>query len=86
MTEAPVTYNMPHNGFVHFFSDDNAANGREVWRTDGTPLGTVLVKDINPGGPNSSPSNFTSLDANHLLFGANRSIYGTELHILGGYT
>ncbi len=75
-----------HNGFVYFSADDNAANGREIWRTDGTPLGTVLVKDINPGGPNSSPSNFTSLDATHLLFSAGRTIHGTELHILGGYT
>jgi len=75
-----------HNGFVYFSADDNAANGRELWRTDGTPLGTVLVKDINPGGPNSSPSNFASLDATHLLFAASRTIYGTELHILGGNT
>ncbi len=29
-------------------------NGRELWKTDGTEAGTVLVEDINPGSSNSS--------------------------------
>lgn len=35
-------------GFV-FFPANDGIHGRELWRTDGTPAGTVLVKDINPG-------------------------------------
>jgi len=73
------------NGFVYFSADDNSTNGAELWRTDGTSAGTVLVKNINPGNSNSSPSSFAALDANHLLFGANSALTGTELYILGGY-
>jgi ELWxxDGT repeat protein len=36
------------NGAVLFFSDDRV-HGTELWRSDGTPAGTYLVKDICPG-------------------------------------
>ncbi len=29
-----------------FFSTTDGASGNELWRTDGTEAGTVLVKDI----------------------------------------
>ena len=32
------------------FVASDATNGIELWRTDGTTVGTMLVKDINPGG------------------------------------
>ncbi len=32
---------------IYFIGID--ANGGELWRTDGTPTGTYMVKDINPG-------------------------------------
>ncbi|WP_221392805.1 ELWxxDGT repeat protein [Dyadobacter sp. NIV53] len=41
------------NGTAFFFATD-AAHGKELWKSDGTSGGTVLVKDINPG-PASSP-------------------------------
>ncbi len=34
---------------------DDGANGQEMWVTDGTPGGTALYKDINPGAPGSFP-------------------------------
>src|SRR5262249_46311039 len=40
--------------------------GIELWKSDGTEAGTVLVKDINPGAAPSSPANLTV--ANGLLF------------------
>jgi ELWxxDGT repeat protein len=36
-----------------FFTTDNGTNGLELWVSDGTTAGTVLVKDINPGGGSS---------------------------------
>ena len=40
------------NGFVYFAARDGI-HGDELWRTDGTELGTTLVKDLDPG-PGSS--------------------------------
>ncbi len=44
----------PFNGAIYFSADDGV-NGRELWKTDGTQGGTVLVKDILTG-PNGSES------------------------------
>ena len=40
-----------------FFTADDGVNGRELWRTDGTPTGTGIVKDIVAGVAGSNPTN-----------------------------
>lgn len=42
-------------GGTFFFEAYTNAAGYELWRTDGTPIGTVMIKDINPGTEGSSP-------------------------------
>ena len=36
-------------------------HGYELWKSDGTLPGTVMVKDIRPGGADSTPLGFTAL-------------------------
>src|SRR5947207_3190993 len=58
------------NGTLYFGAIDGL--GRELWKTDGTRGGTVLVKDINAnttGYPGSDPGQMTALNG-QLIFRA----------------
>lgn len=46
---------------IFFPANDGSGKGTELWKTDGTANGTVLVKDINPSG-DSRPDGFISID------------------------
>ncbi|HEY7115905.1 MAG TPA: ELWxxDGT repeat protein, partial [Tepidisphaeraceae bacterium] len=56
-----------------FFALQDAANGNELWRTDGTSGGTRLFKDLNPGTASSSPTPLTVL-GDRFLFTANNGV------------
>lgn len=51
---------------VIYFSASNATEGRELWKTDGTAQGTVIVKDINQGATGSNPTQLTMV--NNILY------------------
>lgn len=44
---------------VVYFTATTTAEGTEIWKTDGTTAGTVLIKDIVSGSGSSNPSNLT---------------------------
>ncbi|MBX3411710.1 MAG: hypothetical protein KF708_03240 [Pirellulales bacterium] len=64
--------------FTAVVTADDGANDLELWKSDGTETGTVLVKDINPGIASSNPSNLTKVGG-ILYFSANNGTNGTEL-------
>ncbi|MEH6536835.1 MAG: ELWxxDGT repeat protein [Psychroserpens sp.] len=68
-----------------FFTASNGTEGKELWKTDGTENGTVLLKDINPGSFSSNPQNFVRID-NVVYFQASTANEGTELWKTDGTT
>ena len=46
-------------GNYYFFTATTAAEGEELWLTDGTETGTKMVKDIRPGTASAEYANFT---------------------------
>ena len=73
-----MTYAAGALGDYLYFQQSDATNGGELWRTDGTAVGTTLVKDINPGSSWSNPSAFTPF-GDYLYFNANDGTNGSEL-------
>ncbi|BAY87535.1 hypothetical protein NIES267_70590 [Calothrix parasitica NIES-267] len=57
---------------------NNCSNRVELWKSDGTADGTVLVEDINPGSASSSPGGLTVFDG-ELYFSADDGVNGREL-------
>lgn len=49
------------HGKAYFTGTPDTVSGRELWVTDGTTSGTVMLKDINPGTGHSSPMYFRNL-------------------------
>jgi len=62
-----------------FFTASSYNNlGVELYKTDGTAAGTMLVKDIEPGADSSFPDNLANLNG-VLFFTANTGSSGLEL-------
>lgn len=69
--------NLTRVGSTFFFAGGRSS-AKELWKSDGSSGGTVLVKDIAPGTGSSFPGRFTP-KGNLLYFTANDTVNGTEL-------
>jgi ELWxxDGT repeat protein len=69
------------NGTLYFGASDGSETGKhgyELWKSNGTTAGTVLVKDINPGTGGSGLTWFTNVNGT-LFFAAQDASHGLEL-------
>jgi ELWxxDGT repeat protein len=66
------------NGVLYFTANDGGGAGYELWKSDGTSAGTVLVRDIRSGSSGSYPNFFANVNGT-LFFQANNGTSGLEL-------
>jgi ELWxxDGT repeat protein len=71
-------YGHTPSGNALFFVSDDGINGEELWKTDGTEQGTVMVKNIGFEHFRSFPKELTDVNGN-LFFTANDEKHGYEL-------
>jgi ELWxxDGT repeat protein len=71
------------NGKIWFTGAKETAAGKELWTSDGTTAGTIMVKDINPGDGGSYPFGYTWA-LGKLFFIANDGLNGPELWVTDG--
>jgi ELWxxDGT repeat protein len=69
-------------GTVFFPADDGTA-GEELWKSDGSAAGTVLVKDVFPG-PRSSEIRWLAAAGGRVFFVADDGVHGRELWVSDG--
>ena len=62
---------------------NDITGGNELWVTNGTALGTVLFKDIDPGSAGSNPGGWTAVNG-RAVFVASTAAAGTELWVSDG--
>ena len=63
---------------IIYFTANDGENGQELWRTDGTSAGTVMIVDITNGAGSTNFGQFKAV-GNTLIFTADNGINGTEL-------
>ena len=66
-------------GSTLYFSANDGSNGAELWKSNGTSSGTVMVMDINPNTLSSSNPGGFLLIGDMLCFSATDGASGVEL-------
>lgn len=65
-------------GNILYFKAGTLMTGQELWRTDGTPEGTFMVTEINPGF-NHGVASLLATDGNVIYFSGSEGTNGYEL-------
>jgi ELWxxDGT repeat protein len=78
LSDASSTYLTNVNGTLYFAANDGT-HGTELWKSDGTDAGTVMVKDIYPGSYRFYPPSWLTNVNGTLFFKATDGTNGWEL-------
>jgi ELWxxDGT repeat protein len=70
-------YNPIENGNHFLFTAQGSSGGLELWKSDGTEAGTILLKDIEAGASSSNPSGYFLFNG-IVLFTAKTTAHGRE--------
>ena len=76
-SDSPQPTNFIATSSAVYFTADDGVHGEELWKTDGTAPGTVLVKDIHPS-PYLSYFSFSAVGS-MLYFTTSNGTNGNEL-------
>jgi len=72
-TDSGQVDNIVKVGDIYFFTANDGIHGKELWKSDGTEAGTVMVKDIVPGNSGSYIHFLTNVNGT-LYFGSHDNI------------
>ncbi|MEM7373383.1 MAG: ELWxxDGT repeat protein [Bacteroidota bacterium] len=67
---------------IFYFSARDKTHGYELWKTDGTTVGTQLIKDIRPGDLGSGPVHLRDFNGNLYFNGTGPN--GIEVYVSDG--
>jgi ELWxxDGT repeat protein len=67
-SDASSSVNYSIDGNTIYFNGYDAVNGPELWKSDGTPAGTAMVKDILSGSGGGHPFGFCRVGSTTLFF------------------
>jgi ELWxxDGT repeat protein len=87
-----ITYAIGQQGFtlppqvLVYFSAWDPRHGRQLWKSDGTAGGTVMITDVNPGLIGLAPEGIAPVFDTTAMFSANDGMHGRELWVTDGTT
>ncbi len=84
MAKNIVVAGSKEKGYKTYFTADDGTHGEELWATDGTVAGTMMVKDIYPGSVSSRVSYITRFNDKVVFSAKSNEQSGLELWISDG--